>query len=361
MVVSYIRSYGNNQASLSVQKQMIEKYCYEHDMEIGKTFCDYRKVKTRLKCDALELLRIGYRESYRGECSFPQFDQLLLLIATGQVEVICVDVKIRLSVGLHMDKFFEDLCNKYNVKVVEVGTHPPEISPTAVCVAVYHDTDKSKIRPAYCINDFDEMYEVAHCNQWAVTSAFVDVSRNRGSRYGYRILLDNLSKYNVVVCRALFNIDLKTGMLIQYLAKFVNNNVILYAVSLGELKFSQNDGIRQRKLRVCIYDGCSSSQEDIGLPRKIMESFVKYKTNWVCCSYDYEENDNSGNKEKTVLEQMLVTQATWDVMLVQSFSKIDERTAKLERILLELGRDRLIYSMEEGVYLYGKKEESFIL
>lgn len=361
MVAGYIRSYNKNLDSLDVQRDMIERYCFEHDMEIGRIFCDERKVKTRLKGTAQELLKIGYKESYRGESSFPEFDQLLVLIATGDVDTLIVDVRMRLSVNTHLDDFFDKLCQRYNVEIVEVGEYPPENSPSSVSVAVYHDTNRSKIRPIYCVKDYDELYCTVHLKGWTVVLSLLDECRCKGGRKKFPIIMKNLNKCNVIMVRAMFIIDLKTGKFIQYLSVFYQNGIGLYTLSSGEVTLNDNECILNKKNRIVAYDSFSSNQQTADFLKKIMTSFVKHKTNWVLCDYYYEGHRIHKDEEQKVLEEVMNSQDDWDGILVKSFSRINERTTKFEKLLLRLNENKFIYSMEEGVYLYGKKEKSFVL
>lgn len=360
MITGYIRSYNKNMESLFVQREMIERYCFEHDMELGRIFCDEEKVKTRLKGTAQELLKIGYKESYRGESSFQQFDQLMILMATGEVDVVLVDVRIRLSVNTHIDDFFDRLCNMHNVVIIEVGEYPPENSPSSVSVAVYHDTNRSKIRPVYCVKDFDELYSTVHPKGWTVGLSLLDECRCKGGRKKFPIIMKNLNKCNAIIVRAMFIIDLKTGKFIQYLSEITRNNVKLYTLSCGEVRL-YNDYILKQEHNIVVYDSFSHNQEAADFLKRIMESFVNHRTNWALCNCYYEGHRIRKDEDQRALEEIMTNQDDWDGILIKSFSRISERTTKLEKVLLRLDKDKFIYSMEEGVYLYGKKEKSFVL
>lgn len=361
MVAGYIRSYNKNRESLYVQREMIERYCFEHDMEIEQIFCDEQKVKTRLKGTAQELLKIGYKECYRGESSFQQFDQLMILMATGEVKTVLVDVKMRLSVNTHMDDFFDRLCEMHNVEIIEVGEYPPENSLSSASVAVYHDTNQSKIRPVYCIKDFDELYSTVHPKGWTVGLSLMDECRYKGGRKKFPIIMKNLQKYNVVIVRAMFIIDLKTGKFIQYLSEFKRNNVELYTLSSGEVRLFDDKYIMKQEHNIVAYDSFSPNQEKSDFLKKIMEAFVRHKTKWILSQYYYEGHRIHRNEEQKMLEEAVDNQDDWEGILIKSFSRISERTTKLEKVLLRLDKNKFIYSMEEGVYLYGKKEKSFVL
>lgn len=361
MVAGYIRSYNKNRESLYVQREMIERYCFEHDMELGRIFCDEEKVKSRLKDTAQELLKIGYKESYRGESSFLQFDRLLILVATGEVEKVLVDVRMRLNVNSCLDDFFDRLCKIHNVEIIEVGKYPPENISSSLSVTVYHNTNQSKIRPVYCIKDFDELYSTVHPKGWTVGLSLMDECRYKGGRKKFPIIMKNSQKCNFVIVRAMFIIDLKTGKFIQYLSGFKRNNVKLYTLSSGEVQLFDDEYIMKQEYNIVVYDSFSHNQEAADFLKKIMEAFVKHKTKWVLSRYYYEGHRTYRNGEQKMLEEVVDNQDEWDGILVKSFARVNERTSKLEKILLRLDKEKFIYSIEEGVYLCGKKEKSFVL
>ena len=362
MIIGYMRTYNINSNSLAVQHEVIKRYCYEHDVKPDQFICDERSINTRLRAVARELSKIGYNERYRGESSFPQFDQLLILMATGQVEAILVDVRMRLNVNSKLDDFFDNLCKIHNVDVIEVGDYPPDNEPTAVCVAVYHDTDKSKIRPVYCISDFDEMYSaVVHPFGWTVGLSSVDVCRFKGGREKFKVIIENLAKFDVLLVRAMFNIDLWTGKFMQYLYELQQNGVKLYTLSSGEIQLHNDECIMSKKLRIVAYDSFSHNQEKAELLKSIMEAFVNHKTNWSLCNYYYEGHRIHVDENQRILEEIVAEQDNWDGLLVKSFARVNERTTRFEKILHRIDKDKFIYSIEEGVYLYGKKEKSLVL
>lgn len=358
--MGYIRSSVGNQMALSVQRDLIEKYCFEHDIEFVE-LCDEEKVKNRKKIMADQLFGIGYKESYRGEMSYSNFDKLLVLIGMGQVQTVLVDTKLRLNVNPHLDRFFSALCQKNDVEIVEVGRNVPDDFSAAFNVALYHETNDSTTRSVYCLSDIDNMLAAAHRFRWAVASVYIDISKIKSERKNYQILLDNLNKYNMIVVKSLPNIEIKTAQFIKLICKFISNNVELWALSSGKLEAYNDEQIKNRKARIVIYDSFSQNLEEVDFLRKIMEVFINYKTNWKLFSCYYEGRRIHIDEEQKVLEKIVANQDNWNGILVKSFRRINERTTKLEKLLLRLKEDKFIYSMEEGVYLYGKKEKSIVL
>lgn len=360
MIIGYVRSCVGNQMALSIQRELIENYCFEHDIEVTE-LCDETKVKNRKKCIASELSKIGYQENYRGEMSYLNFDNLLLLIGAGKVQTILVDTRLRLNVNPHLDMFFCSLCAKFDVDVIEVGTNLPDGSTSAVSVAIYHDTNDSTMRSAYCLNDIDNMLVAAHRLRWAMAAVFIDVSKVKSERINYQRLLDNLNKYNVIVVKTMSNIEMKTAQFVQINKKFIANNIELWTLFSGKLVAYDDDWIMTKEIHIVAYDSFSRNQEESDFLQKIMQVFINHKTNWSLCSYHYEGHRIQIDEEQKGLEEVMSAQADWDGILVKSFRIINERTAKLEKLLCRLDRDKFIYSMEEGVYLYGKKEKSCVL
>lgn len=354
MVVGYIRSYDNNRHSLQMQQDMIIKYCEGNGLAVEQILCDEHSRKPRSRRLANELASLGYHERYKGEWAFTEFDNLVLMIADGIVKTVITDFLIRLRVNSTYDSFFMELCRKHQVSIIEAGSYPPEDVDCTVRAAIYHDTNKSAVRSIYTVKDFDALYTAAHQNGWAVVSAMIDDCRNINGRGKFSLLKENLDRYDIIISKALFNIDIKTGQLIQTLIDFRCHNVRLYTLLNGETAIYTDGRIKEQNLRAVFYDSFSRTNDEMVLLREIINAFVRHKTNWELAGAYYEGHRVKKDEEQKVLNDILGCQSGFDLIIVKSFNRVNARTARLEQVLSNLRKDKAIYSIEEGAYLYGK-------
>ncbi len=354
MVVGYIRSYDNNSHSLQMQQDMIIRYCEENGLAAEQILCDEHSRKPRSRRLANELASLGYHERYKGEWAFTEFDNLVLMIAAGTVKTIITDFHIRLRVNSTYDSFFMELCRKHQVSIIEAGSYPPEDVDCTARAAIYHDTNKSAVRPIYTVKDFDALYTAAHQNGWAVVSAMIDDCRNKNGRGKFSLLKENLDRYDIIISKALFNIDIKTGQFIQTLLYFRNLNVRLFTLSMGETTIYTEENIREKKMKAVFYDSFSTTNDEMTLLREIINAFVRHKTNWELVWAYYEGHRVKKDEEQKILNDILKCQGSFDMLIVKSFNRVNARTARLEQVLSNLSKDKAIYSIEEGAYLYGK-------
>lgn len=355
MVVAYIRVFGDYGNIIDDQKNILEQYCKEHNLVLEKTFIDIGKPKARLRKNARVLGNIGYVESYDREYTYPEFDEMFLLIAEGKVKKVLVDTKYRLMVNPYTDHFFKKLCESNEVEIIEVGTYLPNTPPPSLGAVIYHDIDHSPVHSTCAIRDIDSLYNVVHLNRWTALTAILDESRGSLKRHRFIWLMENLVRYDIMVAKSLLNISTKSAQVIQALLLLKQNNVTLYTLSSGEVSIHLDKLVFDMELKAVIYDSFSQTEEETELLEKIANTFVECKTKWKVQEYFCEGHRVKLNEDHNGLYKLLKQQQEFDVIIVHSFRRVCERTTRFEKILHMLDDKKMIYSIEEGGYLYGKK------
>lgn len=353
MVLGYIRAYDACESVQCTQQKMIETYCKENNLVLDKILLDSGRAKERIRSNAERLKEIGYTESWFKEYAYPAFDDLMLLIAEGNVTKLLVDTKLRLRVRPHTDHFFMCLCAEKGVEIIEVGTYLPDNPPTSLRAAVYHDTEHSTIRSIYTVKDFDSLYNVVHLNGWTTLVAVIDENRGTLKRHHFIWLMENLDRCDIMVVKSLLNIATKSAQVIQALLLLKQNNVTLYTLSSGEISIRTDNLLFDTTLKAVVYDSFSQTEEETELFKKIADTFVECKTKWTVQEYFCEGHRVRTKEGQNVLYEVLKQQHDFDVIIVQSFRRVCVGTTGFEKILHMLDSKKMIYSIEEGGYLYG--------
>lgn len=356
MTILYVRATTHIESAIDTQVSMAQKYCQQNGLKIDETFYDKGKTQQRRKLEALLLESIGYHESYKNEKYYPEFDNMMLLIAEGKVSTILVDIKQRLRIRPHTDEFFMKLCNQHGVEIIEYGSFQPDNDPTTNRVIIYHNTNGSNERVQYILTDIDNMYYTVHCNGWTVYGIYIDETRVEQSRKKFLWLMEHLQPGDIFVVKSLLNISTKMNLATKILEKFHNSNIRLFTLSLGDISIISNKDNLNRDLKVIVYDSFTRSQDEFEIIKERMKLFITLKTKWIVNSYFYEGHRAKTVDEYNVLDEILQNQSSdYDVILVSSFKRLNRNTCRFENIIRQIEKERIIYSLEEGGFLFGKK------
>lgn len=354
MVIGYIRSITTEaNKSCCIQRSLIETYCNENDLHCDM-FLQDTTYKKRSEKDIARVKLLGYQEGYRKEKYYPAWETMLELIVKGRVTIILVDMLSRLYTTRAQYQLFQKLCTKFDVQIIEVIQDSVPISSSATdSVAIYHFSDSNFKKPIIFEKEIDELYTyAAHQKGWAVSGVYIDYTLCKSKQHEHQRFLKDCQKYNVLLTKDFYHINDKMGPFLNeaiYLTQ--EKEIQFHSLIDGRFKMADDKYLLSLPLKAAIYDNDTYSPEEQSLKIEVFQMFIKYKTNWTLTDVFMEKNRATCNDEYQMLESLIQHKEYFDLVLVDSFSKINYRVSMFfkKRNLLK----KTIYSLKEGGLPYG--------
>lgn len=348
-IVGYVRSTQNNQITCDVQMAMIERYCTIHNIICTHTYCDLNEVR-RNAGSVIKMHELGYIHAYRSERTFSAFEQMLEDIVNGKIHTILVDLKCRFHANKMLIAFFEEVCKRHDVHIIEVAGYMDESRKDNLKhPAIYHFTDKSKDNPKVYEKEIDRLYTyVSRQKCWDTPTVYLDYSLKKSDHKRYEEFRKNIRKFDILLVTDFFHIEDKLGTFFKELLDLQENGVLVVSLKEGTIKEIQGDFLCVEK-KVAIYDRWfDPSNMELNISR--LKAFVRFKTNWTITGIYIEEarvETDSGQKE---LQKLINDMKQYDAVLVKKFHNLHWRTSMFFKIVKNLGVS--VYSMiEGGIYL----------
>ena len=346
MVIAYVRSDTGSFASIAIQKKMIEQFARMHKVECNEFYIDKIQLKRKSK-NVSNIRALGYSRAYEKENYYPEFERMILQIIEGNVESILVDMENRLYTYSKQYNFFRSICDKNQVRIIEVAGMPPHEPESEMCpVAIYHFTNQSEKRPRIFMKDLDKIYQyVSRQERWDTPTVFLDYSLRKSEHLQYDRMIKAIDKFQVIVSMDFYHIEDKLGTFIKEAKWLIQEKGIeLVSIKDGKLRFLE-DEILNQNYKVAVYDRWADGAEK-NLEIQVFETFVKYKTKWEIKNFYIEKEKIERDAEQVEMKRLLKEKDQYDLILVKSFNRFHWRTSMFFKIMRQLGLP--VYSLAEG-------------
>lgn len=343
--IAYIRVHDSkDRVSEQIQKNLINKYCESMGILCDAFYSDVG-IQRRKTSDLWRANCLGFA-SRRGMVMYPEWEKMLLEVQNGNIKVILVDSRTRLQGNTTLSKVFNDTCLEHNVEVVEVSADVPPNSDVMPRVAIYHFTEISNKRSSIVIRDIDQLYRFTSHHGWEVNHTYLDLSLKLSERKEFSQLLKNLDRYDILIVKSLYHINLNMMTFFSSIQTIVQNGVRIISMEEGELNMFSYHDWKERRLSVAIYDRhrSLSEQEYSEIIQERLRIFVECKTKGWVISKIY--IDEMGNREQCNLQRMVKESEQYDMVLVDTFGKIGDRVNLLYKFKNKI--EKPIFSLQEG-------------
>lgn len=344
-IVAYIKVYDlENRVSVEMQKRLIDRYCRKAGISYEHIYADVG-VKTRKTSDLWKASQLGYT-SRKGEPMYPEWENMVFQILNGHIKTILVDSEIRLCGNVAQQKAFKSICQRFNVEIIEVSADVPPNEGVMPRVAIYHFTDISKKRPSIVIKDMDQLYNFASHYEWEVNHIYLDLSLKLSEREEFFKLLERLDKYDVLIVKSLYHINLNMMTFFSSIQRIINKGVRIISMEEGELNMFSYHDWKDRKLSVAVYDRhrSLSEQEYSEIMQERFHVFVECKTRGWTISNVY--IDKMDNRSQSNLQRMIKESWQYDLVMVDTFGKIGDRINLLYKFKNKIRKP--VFSLQEG-------------
>lgn len=343
-VVGYIRCFTQSNAASEQQLFLIRSYCHSHSISCERFYRDVgyqndRHVAERWKAEAIGI------DSRKDRPTFPAWDDLMLDIIKGKVDVILVDTKLRLYNGIEQKTTIDRLCQQYDVKIIEVANDDGPVDSTALKVAVYHFSDRPEARTRIPLKDIDQIYEYAsHSKEWEVVALFLDTTLNH--RQYIQMLLER-SDFDIILVKSFYHIKRKMTAFLSAAKKLREKGVRIISVEEGEFIALENEEKEwlSKPMNVAVYDRLRTKYEkdmqQVQLDK--FHAFSKYRAE----KWNIQEifiDEGAGECEN--LKRLVQEAKKYDLIMVDTFGKVGETIIYIGRLLNSVNIP--IYSLQEG-------------
>lgn len=351
-IVGYCRTYLDGFTD-TVQERMIRDYCKVRDIECDMIYTDQGYSKRHRdeiwRAERLGLKTERHRHVYHG------WENMLIEVINGHVGTILVDHYIRLYSGEEQKQVFEQICAQYGVRVIEVSAYEISCEARGLNIAIFHFSSNAELRPAIATNVVDGLYQYAsQLKDWGAVHLYLDFSLVRNKQMNYYRMIQNVGKYDVILVRNFYHLSKKTMQVWKMAEVFIAQGVRVISMEEGEIYLNRDQTILKKSLKIALYDNARTKYEldiqDILIER--MTAFKESKaSSWEIHGVYIDDFRSSGQLK---LNQLIDNRADYDLVVVDSFSKINEITNIFTKIKARLQIP--IYSIKEAV-LYEQRKD----
>lgn len=281
--------------------------------------------------------------------SFSAREEMLLLVESGVVDMVIVDMKERLYRNNEEKRELEAVLNTQGVELVKVPPFMSEDNSGEKKTCIYHyfvpNTRGKGIRTANLLSDVGRMYEeVERHGNWLLCGVYIDSSAYKRSEI-HKLM--NRCDLDVIICKYFYHIKRKTLAFIGVVQEFAHRDVSIISTEEGILHYTPAEDIQNdNPMKVVTYNCFRSDQEknDRCITTKIFDVF--YKTiakKWQEMSR-YVDEDIS---DRPAFHELLNMSDDYDIVVVETFGKLGESVNEFVRLLLALQKP--VYSLKEGL------------
>lgn len=360
-VIGYIHATENYPSSAVTQHELLAAYCNEYSLKLERIYSD-----------------VGNGSAVESENGFVQLPErnkgfearrkMLQEIESGNVGTILVDSIIRLTVNASETPDLISICEERNVTIIEMKLDAPLENTednSRIKIAVYHFTDGSMSRQKIVEKDIDCLYsKICAHNTWILQGLYLDRTLVKEKQIKRKEVMEKAYTYDILLTKDFYHIETKTVTFWRTVTRLMNKAVKIYTLADDCLKHFYDPSCLRKGLKVAIYYRGSKLSDYNGgskLPNyneyrmEALKIFAELKTNW-SIEKIYVDYMTKYSDKQPELEQLILDADQYNLILVDSFGMIHNRTSEFFKIKRQLKVP--VYSMKEGGIYY---EESCIL
>lgn len=356
-IIGYTRDIiGGAGEDTKTQMKLILDFCNQNGFQCYKFFKDIGIRKNRHSDERERAGLLGLKTT-RGRYVYPEWEKMLLEVLEDKVEMIIVDCSYRLYSNKEQKEVLQTICNKHNVRIVEVKYENTPSDNANKKVAFYHFSiprrDANDHRTTGILRDLGMMYEWASSHEsWEPTSLYIDETLDKRKEYPLLTMNNNV---NIIAVKSFYHVKRKPSPFLEEIRKYQDKGIKVVSMEQGGIVLTENNHFFSEFHKAAVYElvGLHYNVEKLKRIKKRIDLFFSYKAEkWRIFDYFIDPGDS-----KTVLEE-LVNRAEkgkkFDVILVESFSVFRDISILFDTIHRS---GCSVYSMKEGEMLYEETDE----
>ena len=220
------------------------------------------------------------------------------------------------------------------------------------CIYHFSANKKSKV----CSKHIAEITEYANRDGYSIGHVYVDGSLKQSEKVQHTRMLQEAAEYDKLFVRDLFHLNKWTVKAMAYVKSLQSKGVITSSMHTGDIILESGQSKLLQPLKALFYHSKVNMADErkYETQKEIVELFCKEKTNWEIRDYIYEEFDRKSVDGQPRLWSLGDISDKYDLMIVQSFARLDLATARFEKVARNLNVP--IYAMQEGLLTIKRKE-----
>lgn len=338
--VYYVR--GNNICAIEAQKKIIEEYFHNNGICMEAGYIDYRAFSKRKSLNKEAAKKLGFDLSFFGNI-YPELEHLLSEICMGRISEIIVDVKLRLFPNVQYKKVVLHLCEKYKVRIVEVGDFKSPASNILKTVTIYHAFSLCEGRTGPLLNAIDDMYQYAMTNY---PNAQIQLRFSPSDQSYDSFKWAHVEKPDILLVKHFFHIRRKTESCLSKIKELQESGVDVISINEGKLQFHKMDSyILSASHKIIGFQRLrnKSSCEELKMSNDRFRLFIGHKApGWSMEKVIVEESEYGFKWEDFSIDA--------DMIMVNSFSSLQMEISNFVAIMSK--RKVSIFSLQKGEVCY---------
>lgn len=213
------------------------------------------------------------------------------------------------------------------------------------CIYHFSANSESKI----CRKHLIEITEYANRKGYDIEEVYIDSSLKQSEKTEHTRMLGTAEKYNCLFLRDLFHLNKWTVKCMAYVKNLQEQKTLVSSMHSGDiiLENGKSDFMKEKKILFYHSKVNMSDEREYSTQKAIVELFCREKTKWTIVDSIYEEYPKKSVHGQPKLWGLGNLAGKYDLVIVQSFGRLDLQTARFEKIVNLLNVD--VYSLQEGL------------
>lgn len=219
---------------------------------------------------------------------------------------------------------------------------------------IYHFSAKPDSR--VCRKHIAEIIEYADRQGEYIQQIYLDSSLKQSEKTEYKKMMKEAGRFKRLYIRDLFHLNKWTLKALADVKYLQEKGVIVNTMNSGTVMIDTETSEYEAPKNVLFYHSkvSGSDERKYQTQLEIVELFCREKTKWKITDTLYDESEKASVDSQPKLWELGDISDRYDLVIVQSFSRLDLRTARFEKIIKMLNAD--IFSLQEGLIRIMRKE-----
>ena len=344
----YIRAYEGKTGDRDIQAALIKRCAEANELNLQVIYTDMGFHKNRNAADRARAKQLGITAPKRYIKCFPEWEEMLIAAAKGEIGTIIVDRRERLYRNLQEKALLENVVKRRGIQIIEAGTVELPHKELKRNAAVYHyfvpNTRREGVRTTNLVKDLGCFYEkIASHHNWNFCGMYIDESvfcRTEIERLLERTDVD------VIVCKFFYHINRKLLKFLKIVREMNMRGITLVSTEEGVIRCDYEETVALNGVcRIAIYDRDRSDAERTthAITKKRLNRFCQQVAPDVSVLDLYEED---GKKPADAFEKLVQNAKNYDLIILDTFGKLGETVNEMMECMRKLRIP--IYSLKEG-------------
>lgn len=220
------------------------------------------------------------------------------------------------------------------------------------CIYHFSANPEAKV----CKNHVEEIKDYAAKQGHIIEKVYIDGTLKQSEKKEHVKMMKEAGNYSYVYFRDIFHLSKHTVTATSYIKELQQKGVTVSSMHSGEIVLDSGEEEYVFPHNVLFYHSKMDMADErvFETQKAIVELFCREKTNWTIMDYIYEESEKKSVRAQPKLWELGDISDRYDLIIVQSFARLDLRTARFEKIIASLNIP--VYSLQEGLLTVRRKE-----